>query len=64
MGLVDGVCGGQCGGGKGRFTGVWGCGGLVKMARASLTAQLVKNTLAMQETLVRFLGWEDPLEKG
>ena len=32
--------------------------------RASLIAQLVKNPLAMQETPVRFLGWEDPLEKG
>ena len=30
---------------------------------ASLVAQLVKNLPAMQETLVRFLGWEDPLEK-
>ena len=28
-------------------------------AMASLIAQLVKNLLAMQETLVRFLGWED-----
>ena len=27
-------------------------------------AQLVKNPPAMQETLVRFLGGEDPLEKG
>ena len=26
--------------------------------------QLVKNLPAMQETLVLFLGWEDPLEKG
>ena len=26
--------------------------------------QLVKNPPAMQETPVRFLGWEDPLEKG
>ena len=25
---------------------------------------LAKNPLAMQETLVWFLGWEDPLEKG
>ena len=32
--------------------------------QASLVAQLVKNPLAMQETLVRFLGQEDPLEKG
>ena len=31
---------------------------------ASLVAQLVKNLPAMQETLVRLLGWEDPLEKG
>ena len=30
---------------------------------ASLIAQSVKNLLAMQETQVRFLGWEDPLEK-
>ena len=30
-----------------------------------MVAQLVKNLPAMQETLVRFLGWEDhPLEKG
>ena len=34
------------------------------MYRASLIAQLVKNPLAMQQTLVQFLGWEDPLEKG
>ena len=32
--------------------------------RASLVAQLVKNPLAMRETWVRSLGWEDPLEKG
>ena len=31
---------------------------------ASLTAHLVKNLPAIQETPVRFLGWEDPLEKG
>ena len=30
----------------------------------SLVAQLVKNQPAMQKTLFRFLGWEDPLEKG
>ena len=30
----------------------------------SLVAQLVKNPPATQETLVQFLGWEDPLEKG
>ena len=31
---------------------------------ASPVAQLVKNLPAMQETWVRSLGWEDPLEKG
>ena len=31
---------------------------------ASLVAQLVKNLPAMQEMLVRFLVWEDSLEKG
>ena len=30
----------------------------------SLIAQLVKNPPAMQETPVRFLGWEDLLENG
>ena len=34
------------------------------MIQASLIAQLVKNLTAMQETLVQFLGREDPLEKG
>ena len=37
---------------------------LSHLSRASLIAQLVKNPPAMQETLVRFLGREDPLEKG
>ena len=32
--------------------------------QASLIAQLVKNPPAVQETLVQFLGQEDPLEKG
>ena len=32
--------------------------------RASLIAQLVKNPPVMQETLVRFLGREDALQKG
>ena len=31
---------------------------------ASLVAQLVNNLSEMQETLVQFLSWEDPLEKG
>ena len=34
------------------------------MVLASLMAQLVKNLPAMQETWVRSLGGEDPLEKG
>ena len=29
---------------------------------ASLVVQLIKNLPALQETLVQFLGWEDPLE--
>jgi len=36
----------------------------VLIAWASLVAQLVTNLLAMQETWVRSLGWEDSLEKG
>ena len=31
--------------------------------RASLVAQMVKRLSATQETQVRSLGWEDPLEK-
>ena len=34
------------------------------LTRASLVAQVVKNLPAMQETWVRSLGWENPLEKG
>ena len=30
---------------------------------ASFIAQSIKNLPAVQETQVRFLGWEDPLEK-
>ena len=36
---------------------------LSRLVRASLIAQLVKNPLAMQETLVQFLNGKDPLEK-
>ena len=36
----------------------------IHIYRASLVAQLVKNLPAKQETLVRFLSWEDTLEKG
>ena len=37
---------------------------LLKILRASLVAELVKSLPAMQETWVRSLDWEDPLEKG
>ena len=37
---------------------------LLSNAGASLIAQLVKNPPAVLETQVRFLGQEDPLEKG
>ena len=30
---------------------------------ASMVVQTVKNTPAMHETWVQFLGWEDPLEE-
>ena len=35
----------------------------VKYTRASLVAQRLKHLPAMQETWIRSLGWEDPLEK-
>ena len=35
-----------------------------KCWRASLAAKLVKNQPAVQETLVQFLGLEDPVGKG
>ena len=31
---------------------------------ASLVAQMVKNPPEMEDTWVRFLDWEDPLEEG
>ena len=37
--------------------------GCTDILGASLVAQLVKNLPTMQETWVRFLGQEDPLEK-
>ena len=49
--------------GSGRFAGE-GIGYPLQYSWASLVAQLVKNPPAMWETWVRFLGWEDPLEKG
>ena len=36
----------------------------IYITRASLVAQLVKNLPAIQETWVRSLGWQDPLEEG
>ena len=41
-----------------------GIGYLLQCSWTSLVAELVKNSPAMQETPVRFLGWKDPLEKG
>ena len=41
-----------------------GIGYPLQYSWASLVAQLVTNLPAMQETWVRSLGWEDPLEKG
>ena len=49
--------------GLGRSTGE-GIGYPLQYSWSSFVAQLVKNPPAMQETLVQFLGWEDPLEKG
>ena len=37
--------------------------GFLHQLVTSLVAQMVKRLPAMQETGVRFLGWEDPLEK-
>ena len=41
--------------------GIWACCG---HPGTSLVAQMVKNSLAMQETWVRSLRWDLPLEKG
>ena len=49
--------------GLGRSSGE-GIGYPLQYSWASLVVQLVKNLLAVQETWVRSLGWEDPLEKG
>ena len=49
--------------GLGRSTGE-GIGYPLRYSWASLVAQLVKNPPAMQESLVRFLGLEDPLQQG
>ena len=39
---------------------MWGC---LLFRQASVVAQLVKNLLAVQETQVQSLGWEDLVEK-
>jgi len=49
--------------GSGRSTGE-GIGYPLQYSWGSLVAHLVKNPPAMQETWVRSLGWEDPMEKG
>ena len=49
--------------GSGRSTGER-IGYPLQYSWTSLVAQLVQNPPAMWETWVRFLGWEDPLEKG
>ena len=49
--------------GSGRSAGE-GIGYPLQYSWAFLVGQLVKNLPAMQETWVRSLGWEDPLEKG
>ena len=48
---------------SGRSTGE-GIGYPLQFSWACLVAQLVKNSLAMWEAWVRYLGREDPLEKG
>jgi len=40
-----------------------GIGHPLQYSRASLVAQLVKNPPVMGETLVRSLGWDNPLKK-
>ena len=49
---------------QGLKLGFLNCRQILDYLGASLIAQLVKNLPAMQETLVRFLGQDDPLEKG
>ena len=41
-----------------------GIGYPLQYSWASLVSQTAKNPLAMQETWIRSLDWEDPLEKG
>ena len=46
------------------IVGIKKCHQFLYVNLVSLIAQMVKNPPAMQEAPVRFLGWEDPLEKG
>ena len=48
--------------GSGRLTDI--LDGCLHWRTTSLIAQLIKNPPAMWETLVQFLGGEDPLENG
>ena len=50
--------------GIGPLPTAWSFDSALELSWVSLVAQLVKNLPAMQETWVRSLGWEDPLEKG
>ena len=49
--------------GSGRSAGE-GIGYPLQYSWASLVAELVKNLPEMQETWVRSMGWENPVEKG
>ena len=41
----------------------WEIQSYLKITKTSLLAQMIRSLPAMQETWVRSLGWEDPLEK-
>ena len=45
------------------IVGFFASGGFTSQLRASVVAQMVKNLPAMQETQVRSLGQEDPLDE-
>ena len=49
--------------GLGGSPGEW-IGYVLQCSWASLVAQTIKNLPAVQQTSVRSLGWEDPLEEG
>ena len=49
--------------GSGRPPGE-GIGYPLQYSLASLVAQMVKNPLAVRDTWIQSLGWEDPLEEG